>query len=104
MEPIEIVLRPGQLVKVTLHETDGEIIVNYGKTAFTVTADIPDTSGRGGEIYREEWDNEPMGDEDMPEPSPKAKKQKLSRTFCSKSNSCPYTDGHDGPCYKVDPG
>jgi hypothetical protein len=58
MEPIEIVLRPGQSVKITMFETDGEFIIDYAakeEGVLSVFADIEDTSGRMGEIYREEF-------------------------------------------------
>lgn len=51
----DIVLKPGDKITITLQGTDGEFEIEYGKTALTVTADMPDTQGREGVIYSEEF-------------------------------------------------
>jgi hypothetical protein len=50
-----VVLKPGETLHVQFYESDGEITVDFSETAITVNADLPDTSGREGEIYREEF-------------------------------------------------
>jgi hypothetical protein len=52
--PMNIILSPGQAVRVTLEGTDGEFIVEWvPNKCVRVKADLPDTSGRVGVIYEE---------------------------------------------------
>jgi hypothetical protein len=61
-DPLEVRLHQGSSVKITLVDTDGEFLVSYGgsiENALTVDADLPDSSGRGGTIYREDYGDSP---------------------------------------------
>jgi hypothetical protein len=55
---MKIELRPGERVSVVFEGTDGEIVVRFGEDALEVVADMPDTTGREGVIYSEEWHND----------------------------------------------
>lgn len=50
---MKIELKQGERITVTFADTDGEIEVSYGENNLTVTADLPDTTGRQGVIYEE---------------------------------------------------
>jgi hypothetical protein len=50
-----VVLEPGDTLVVQLKDTDGEFIIEYGQEKLTVTTEWPDTQGRTGELYCEEW-------------------------------------------------
>lgn len=55
---MQIVLRQGEKVEVTFADTDGIITVDYDynrENKLTVTTDLPDSSGRQGEIYCENF-------------------------------------------------
>ena len=52
---VTVEIGPGEAVKVVLRDTDGEFVVDYGGDAITVETDMPDSTGRGGVIYREEF-------------------------------------------------
>ncbi len=57
-----IILHPGERLSVQFHETDGEIVVDYdskGDKKLTVETDWPDTQGRAGVIYCEDF-NAPL--------------------------------------------
>lgn len=63
-DPFVVTIQPGQSVSVCFADSDGEITVSYGSRipdALTVEADMPDTYGRGGIIYREDF-GVPPGD------------------------------------------
>lgn len=58
-----VVMKPGETLLVQLHESDGEIKVEFdvgGDGHFRVTSDLPDTSGRDGVIYDEDFSLTPM--------------------------------------------
>ena len=57
--PVTIVIRPGQSVRVVMHETDGEFLIKYGEEMLTVETDLPDTQGREGVIYCEDYSIDP---------------------------------------------
>jgi hypothetical protein len=60
-----VVLSPGQRVVVEFEGTDGQIGVDFdsqGDSKLEVTADIPDSSGRTGVIYCEDF-SRPLGRE-----------------------------------------
>ena len=50
---MKVVLKPGETLEVEFEETDGTIIVGFSETDITVSANLPDTSGREGVIYQE---------------------------------------------------
>jgi len=50
---MRIELQPGEELEVGFTESDGTIIVAYTDTALTVSADLPDSTGREGTIYEE---------------------------------------------------
>lgn len=77
----KVELEPGEQVTVTFKDTDGGITVEFREDALLVTADLPDTSGREGEIYREDF-------------NPNA---------CQRDRRCLRADGHPGAC-KVEVG
>jgi hypothetical protein len=52
---MQVVLKPGEYVEIKLAETDGTFRVVYGQTQVDVRADLPDSSGRSGLIYREKF-------------------------------------------------
>lgn len=52
---IEVVLAPGDQLKVTLKDTDGVFTLEYGKNAVRIKSDLPDTNGRRGTIYEEKF-------------------------------------------------
>ncbi len=52
---MKVVLKPGDTLHVELHETDGYFEIDYGGTALTVYSDLPDTDGRSGVIYSENY-------------------------------------------------
>jgi hypothetical protein len=57
-----VVLSQGQRVVVEFEGTDGQIEVDFdsrGDKKLEVTADIPDTSGRSGVIYCEDFSSTP---------------------------------------------
>lgn len=49
-----LILSPETAISIKLADSDGEIVVEYGKEALTINADMPDSYGRADEIYREE--------------------------------------------------
>lgn len=58
---MHIVLEAGDTLRVTLEDTDGEFVIDYdsdGSHTLQVITDMPDTSGRNGVIYREDFSNE----------------------------------------------
>jgi hypothetical protein len=57
-DPVVVTIQLGQSVSIQFAETDGEITVSYGARiddAVTVEADMPDSYGRTGIIYREDF-------------------------------------------------
>jgi hypothetical protein len=51
---VTVVLRPGESVRVEMHETDGGFTVAYGEAELTVDSDLPGSHlGGSGVIYRE---------------------------------------------------
>lgn len=52
---MQVTLCPGEYVDVTFAETDGTIRVAFLETAIFVNADMPDSTGREGQIYREDF-------------------------------------------------
>lgn len=50
---MKVELKPGEALVVTFADSDGEITVTFGREAIVVHADLADTSGREGIIYRE---------------------------------------------------
>ena len=52
---VNVVLEPGEKVKITLRDADGEFTVSYGPSELTVESDLPDTEGRVGVIYNEQF-------------------------------------------------
>lgn len=52
---MKIVLKQGERLEVCLDGTDGEFVIEYGNIDLTVIADMPDTEGREGVIYRESF-------------------------------------------------
>ena len=61
---MKVELEPGEKVAVTLSGTDGVITVSYdgdGDSKLTVHADLPDTSGREGIIYEEDFGSVDFG-------------------------------------------
>lgn len=52
---MRIELDPGETITVAFANSDGEIAITFGPQEILVTADLPDTSGRVGEIYREDF-------------------------------------------------
>lgn len=57
-----VTLKPGEKVEIQLFETDGVITVDYDSkfdNKLTVEADMPDTNGRQGIIYCEEFGDSP---------------------------------------------
>ena len=52
---LTIILPRGKHLCVRFANTDGEFIIDYNDESVTVTADMEDSSGRVGEIYRETW-------------------------------------------------
>ena len=73
--PLRVVLAPGQSVDVEFQDSDGVINVAFSTDALRVTADLPDTTGRGGEsdpvIYEErfgELESKDAGTPGMPKP------------------------------------
>lgn len=64
-EAIHIVLRQGQRVCIEFHETDGEIVVDYdsaGDSKLSVVAELPDSEGRSGLLYCEDFSMTPAED------------------------------------------
>lgn len=51
----KITLKQGDRLEVCLDGTDGEFVIEYGDSALTVTADLPDSDGREGVIYSERF-------------------------------------------------
>lgn len=59
MEPFRVVLMPGQAIVIEFFGTDGEVTVDFnskGDYKLTVHTDMPDTQGREGEIYCEDFE------------------------------------------------
>jgi hypothetical protein len=56
---MELMLTPGDKIKVTLKDTDGEFTLEYAKNAVRITSDLPDTNGRKGVIYEEKFGKVP---------------------------------------------
>lgn len=57
-----VTLMPGDVLLVNLHETDGAFTISYdadGNQKLTVHADMPDTEGREGIIYCEDFSQTP---------------------------------------------
>ena len=52
---MKIVLNPGEKIEVEFAESDGCITVEFTQTSISVNADMPDTAGREGVIYLEEF-------------------------------------------------
>jgi hypothetical protein len=52
---MRIELNRGQQLVVGLADTDGEFIITYGPRNLTIESDLPDTSGREGVIYDENF-------------------------------------------------
>lgn len=52
---MKVVLAPGEKIDIEFADTDGKFTIEYGYVAVSVIADLPDASGRVGEIYREPW-------------------------------------------------
>lgn len=53
-----IELSPGESVTVTLKDTDGEFVIEYGERVLSVTSELPDSDGREGVIYSERFADE----------------------------------------------
>jgi hypothetical protein len=73
---VRVSIGPGEKVKIRLRGTDGEFVISYGETALTITADLPDSQGREGVIYSEQF-NPPA---------------------CLKDKQCILPRGHPGKC------
>jgi hypothetical protein len=54
---MKLVLKPGERIKVRFANSDGGIDVQFNHNNITVKSDLPDTKGREGVIYREEFGN-----------------------------------------------
>lgn len=52
---MKVILRQGDTLMVELHDTDGYFEIDYGGTALTVYSELPDTEGRDGVIYSENY-------------------------------------------------
>lgn len=52
---MKIELEVGETVTVTFKDSDGEIKVLFGDALIQVSADMPDTQGREGIIYQENF-------------------------------------------------
>lgn len=52
---VTIEIGQNESVRIKLRETDGEFTVSYGKRVLRVTSDLPDTKGRKGVIYEEQF-------------------------------------------------
>jgi len=52
---MQIVLKRGEYVDIKLADADGGFRVVYGETQLDVRAELADTSGRKGLIYREKF-------------------------------------------------
>lgn len=52
---MQVILEVGETLDVRFRATDGRILVRFGVDALSVDADLPDSSGRKGEIYREDF-------------------------------------------------
>lgn len=64
---MKVILEPGDSLIVELHETDGLFRINYDhmteQNHLTVWAELPDSSGREGVIYDEDFSSIPEGEE-----------------------------------------
>lgn len=52
---VDIVIGPGESVNITLKDADGQFTVAWTDKELLITANMPDTQGREGIIYREEF-------------------------------------------------
>ena len=52
---MKVEIKQGETVLLTLAGTDGQFTISYSSTALTVRADLPDTQGREGIIYCEQF-------------------------------------------------
>lgn len=75
---MELVLAPGDKIRVTLKDTDGEFVLEYGKTSLKITTDFPDSNGRKGIIYEEKF-GKPETEKKVSWPSPNGKLIPTSR-------------------------
>lgn len=62
-----LVLSPGEEIKITLEDTDGFFIIKYGEEALTVESDFPDSTGRVGIIYEEKYGKGSDHEIDLPD-------------------------------------
>lgn len=62
---MKIQIKQGEAVTIVLEDADGEFVVEYGKNVLSVTADLPDTNGRVGEIYAERFGEEQAPDDEV---------------------------------------
>lgn len=59
MEEFIVILKPGQKVVVQFYESDGQIDVEFSRSAIKVKTDWADQKGRKGVIYNEQFYNPP---------------------------------------------
>lgn len=52
---MRVELKQGESLTVCFADTDGEFVIKYGKKKLTVKSDLPDSSGREGTIYSENF-------------------------------------------------
>ena len=52
---MRVEIKQGESLTVCLADTDGEFVIKYGKNKLTVKSDLPDSSGREGTIYSENF-------------------------------------------------
>lgn len=58
-----VMLKPGERVQIQFLESDGELVVEFdvdGDGHLRVLADLPDSSGREGVIYDEDFSRTPL--------------------------------------------
>jgi len=54
-QDLTIVMGPGNRIVIGFEDTDGHISIEYGEKALRVIADLPDSSGREGCVYEENF-------------------------------------------------
>jgi hypothetical protein len=62
---MELVLAPGDKLKVTLKDADGEFELRWDKDALRVHSDLADTTGRCGIIYEEKFSKPDPREKDL---------------------------------------
>jgi len=63
---MKLELEQGEMILLTLQGTDGEILIDYdsdGSMRLRIMVDMPDSSGREGEIYCEDFSPDDEADE-----------------------------------------